>query len=115
MDTFSELIDFDTLVAVRKQAPQVTAIPFDAARLVVRALDEFSRNNNAHQDADGRKYWQAALKEVHEAGQLREDFAMRSVGTSCREIGLTVWRKMDGFYVAWGEKQLEILKKYFKV
>ncbi len=115
MNTFTELMDIDTLVAVRKQAPQITAVPFDAARLVVRALDDYSRLNQAHEDADGKKYWQASLKDVHAAGHLRDDFAMKSVGTSCREIGLTVWRKMDGFYVAWSDEQLKLLKKHFKV
>lgn len=108
----SDLIDLDTYVALVKASPRVTTLPFEKAEMVVDGLKVFSLANQEHWDPDGRQYWAASLKEIHEAGQLGET-AMISVGKICRMLGLTCWRVSDGYHVAFSAAQLQILIEKF--
>lgn len=49
----SDLIDFDTLLAVKKAAPKVTTVPFNIACYVVRAMAEISKSRMANIDSSG--------------------------------------------------------------
>jgi hypothetical protein len=110
-----DLIDPETWLKLRKVAPKVCQMPRDAARAVVSALAGFASSVEPHEDLDGQSYWQAALREIHEAGAMPKDMSMAHVGAACRLMGLVSWREGDGYHVAWSERQLEILGKYFKV
>jgi hypothetical protein len=110
-----ELFDLDTYVALRKAAPRVTVVHFDAAQIVMFLLLDFSRANNGHVDINGKQYWQASLKDIHAQGKLGEAVSINTVGKSCRLMGLETWRKGDGYYVAFSNDQLAILKRLFRV
>lgn len=112
---FRELIDLDTLVQVKKAAPQVSVVPFDLACWVVRGIAEISKLKKGHIDVNGAVYWEISLQELHSACHFTFDVPFRRVGRACREMGLDLFRKMDGYHVAWSVSQLEILKKFFKV
>jgi hypothetical protein len=107
----SELLDLDTWAAVMKSAPKVTGVSYSHALEVVRSLNVLVIVKNGVKDVDGRVYWEATLKEV--ASDCAMD--LKLVGRACREMGLTLWRKSDGYHVAWSSQQLKILVEYFKV
>lgn len=111
---YDDLIDLETLMALRKAAPQVTAVPFDTARALVQGLYALSQAQAAHTDADGRQYWSATLKEIHTGAHLNENTSMALVGKACRGMGLVLWRENDGYHAAYSEAQLRILRDRFK-
>lgn len=113
MAAFSELVSLETLVELKKAAPQVTQVPWDVARMVVQGLRELSVRASAHKDVNGLVYWEATLKDVHAAGRLPEQTSMNLTGKACRSMGLTLWREGDGYHAAWSEAQLSILTRYF--
>lgn len=116
MQTISDLIDLDTLVAVKKAAPKVTQVPFDRAQLVVTALERFANAEQPSKDIEGHKYWSASLKNMTAVAGLEENIATcKQFGTAYRTMGLSMWREGDGYHVAWSEPQLKLLKEYFKV
>jgi hypothetical protein len=115
MAAFSELVDLETQVLLKKAAPQVMQVPWDTAQMVVRGLQFLSLKQHAHKDAHERVYWEETLKNVSRAGKLPEETSMMLVGKICRSMGLTLWREADGYHAAWSEAQLTILKKYFGV
>ena len=108
-----ELIDLDTYYELKSAAPQVMSIPVDAARWLVKAMDELSKASKPHEDLNGQSYWEAALRDLMEIVNLSDEFSNNQVGHACRNIGLTCWRKADGYHVAWSEAQLKILRKHF--
>lgn len=111
-----ELVDFDILVAVKKAAPKVTQVPFDRAQMAAQALLLIASAEEPNKDIDGQKYWSAPLKDlVAVVGLGSGAVTSRQFGTAYRMMGLSGWRQMDGFYVAWSEPQLKLLKKYFKL
>jgi hypothetical protein len=110
----TDLLSLEMLVELRKAAPQVTQVPWDAARMVVQGMRELSLGQEAHKDFNGRQYWAATLKEIHAAGRLPEATTMALVGKACRSMGLSLWREMDGYHAAWSDGQLSILAGYFK-
>lgn len=110
-----ELLDFDTLVEVKKAAPQVTVVPFDLACWVVRGMVEFSGENKASVDRQGQIYWTTTVKSLHEFCQFDFEVSLNTVGRTLKAMGLESWRKMDGFHIAWSQAQLEILKSHFKI
>jgi hypothetical protein len=108
----SELLDLDTWAAVMKSAPKVTGVSYGHALEVVKSLNVLSViGKSGMKDVDGRVYWEATLKEV--ASDCGMD--LKLVGRACREMGLTLWRKSDGYHVAWSSQQLKILVEYFKI
>lgn len=109
----NELIDVDTWAQLRKAAPKVTAVPFDAAQAGVRALGTWLRTRKANSDLDGRKYWEATLKDLIAVSELA--ITPAAMGRIVRTMGLVTWREFDGYHAAWSEEQFRILKKYFKV
>lgn len=112
--SFSELLDLDTLVKVKKAAPTVTVVPFDIACLVVRTMTEYAKTVKANIDQNSQLYWQVRVKDLHEFGKFDEEISLNSVGRALKAMGLESWRKMDGFHVAWSMAQLDILHKHFK-
>lgn len=111
--SYSQLLDLDTLVAVKKAAPTVTNVPFDVACHVVRAMAEYTKTTSPHIDQNSQIYWQASVKEVT-ALVAKGAYTFPQVGRALKSMGIESWRKMDGFYVAWSLTQLEILQKHFK-
>lgn len=116
MNPTSELFDARTQMALREAAPQVTSVPWDLARKVVKGLEAHGDKTAAHKDPNGKIYWEASLKEIRDAGEIGDDLAVSniSIGRACKVMGLTGWRESNGFHVAWSKDQLDILKKYFK-
>jgi hypothetical protein len=111
----SDLLDLETLVKVRKAAPQVTVVPFDLACWVVRGMARFSNENKANVDPQGQIYWTTTVKSLHTYCQFEFEVALGTVGRALKAMGLESWRKMDGFHIAWSQAQLEILQGHFKV
>ena len=112
--SYSQLIDLDMLVQVKKAAPSVTNVPFDIACHVVRAMGEFSKATKANIDKNSQLYWQTRVKDLREFSNLEIEISLTSFGRALKAMGLESWRKMDGFHVAWSLAQLEILQKHFK-
>lgn len=111
MFTEITLLDLDTLMAVKKAAPRVTGVSFGQAQECVKALRQLSDATGLLNDGEGHTYWNATLKAVVELNGLD----VKLVGRACREMGLTLWRKSDGYHVAWSRQQLDILNKFFKL
>ncbi len=111
----ADLLDLDTLIAMKVSAPKVTQVPFDRAQASVEALVKFSAMNVPYEDFDGQRYWKAFLKELLIVAGFPENVISMHLGRAYRQMGLTSWRELEGYRVAWSETQLMILKKYFKV
>ena len=111
----NELLDLETLVKVRKAAPQVTVVPFDLACWVVRGMAGFSDKNKASVDPQGQIYWTTTVKSLHQFCEFDFEVSLNTVGRTLKSMGLESWRKMDGFHIAWSRVQLEILQAHFKV
>ena len=111
----NELLDLDTLVKVRKAAPQVTVVPFDLACWVVRGMARFSKENRASVDPQGQIYWTTTVKSLHGFCQIDVEATLGTLGRTLKAMGLESWRKTDGFHIAWSQAQLEILQGHFKV
>lgn len=110
----NNLLELDVLVEMKKAAPVVTAVPFDVAKAVVGTLDRFAEQNDANTDQYGATYWQTTVKALHKMGPFDPGtISLNIVGRTLRQLGLESWRKADGFHVAWSQKQLDILKRYF--
>lgn len=108
----SDLLDMNTRAALMMAAPKVTAIPFDAAKAGVKALSQYMQSGEKHTDLDGKKYWEASLKDLlNESSLIMEP---KTLGQILRALGLILWREGDGYHVAWSEEQFKILRKYFK-
>ncbi len=110
----ADLLDLDTLVQVKKAAPQVTVVPFDLACWVVRGMDAFTKENKGSIDQYGKVYWESKVSLLHPYCHFDCEVSFQKLGRACKGMGLESWRKMDGFHVAWSLEQLDILKKYFK-
>jgi hypothetical protein len=108
----SDLLDMDTRARLMQASPKVTAIPFDAAQAGVKALRQYMQTGESHTDLDGKKYWEALLKDILDESSLITEPKM--LGQIMRTLGLILWREMDGTHVAWSEEQYKILRKYFK-
>jgi hypothetical protein len=110
------LLDLETMYAIKKAAPQITSVAFDLAGWVVCGLDALSKVEKLSMDLNKTGYWQATVKDIHKACRFDEamNVSLNLVGRALKEMGLESWRKGDGFHVAWSENQLAILKNYFK-
>jgi hypothetical protein len=106
----NELLDLDTFMALRKAAPKVTGVSYGHALEVVKVLKQVSELFAASEDGDGHAYWQNKLRLIAEHSGIE----LKVAGRACREFGLTLWRKFDGYHVAWSREQLDILVQYFK-
>lgn len=117
MNPTTELFDPKTQMELRQAAPQVTNVPWDLARKVVKGLEAHGEKTTPHKDPSGKIYWEASLKEIREAGEIgsEETLSNNRIGRACKIMGLTGWRETDGYHVAWSKDQLDILKKYFKL
>ena len=102
----NELLDLETLVEVKKAAPQVT---------VVRGMAKFSGEIKASVDRQGQTYWTATMKSLHAFCEFDFEVSLNLVGRTLKALGLESWRKMDGFHIAWSQAQLDILQAHFKV
>ena len=111
----NELLDLETLVKVRKAAPQVTKVPFDLACWAVRGMLKFSQENQATVDPQGQTYWTTTVKSLHGYCQFDFEVILGTLGRTLKALGLESWRKTDGFHIAWSQAQLEILQGHFKV
>lgn len=107
-----DLLDFDTLAAVKRAAANVTAVPFGAAKQVVEALKNLGNDYRLSVDDENRRYWVASVKDI--SGLIKDDrITNADIGRALKSLGLETWRKTDGFHVAWSADQLDILKRYF--
>ena len=114
MNSFSDLLDVDTWARLVKAAPKVTVVPADAARMAVKALSAWMTDHASHTDLEGKRYWEASLKELIEVDHIA-GVIPNALGRALRAMGLTLWREGDGYHAAWSDEQFKILKKYFKV
>jgi FAD/FMN-containing dehydrogenase len=108
----SELLDLDTWTAVKKSAPKVTGVSWGHACEVVKSMQMVAGDESSAYDGNGQVYWQTTLK--HLALEI-EGLDLKGIGRACRELGLTLWRKSDGYHVAWSLQQMAVLIKYFKL
>jgi hypothetical protein len=110
---YSDLLDVDTWAQVKKLAPKVTEVPYDVAVLAVEILEQYMSNETVHTDLNGKKFFEASLKKLIEMSQF--EYAPAYLGRALRSMGLTLFRKADGYHAAWSAEQFEILKKYLKI
>ncbi len=111
----NELLDLETLVKVKRAAPQVTVVPFDLACWVVRGMAKFSEENKGTVDPQGQVYWTTTVKSLHEYCRFDFEVSLNTLGRTLKALGLESWRKMDGFHIAWSWAQFEILRSHFKI
>ncbi len=110
----NDLLDLDTLVAVKKAAPQVTVVPFDLAREVVNGMCNYSQGHIANDDPQGMKFWTTTVKSLSEECNFEVQVTLGIIGRTLKAMGIESWRKTDGFHIAWSQAQLDILVKHFK-
>ena len=108
---FNDLIDLETLIAVKRAAPQVTETPPREARMIITGLQALETENIAEQriGMDDKPYFEAWLAEIQV--YLPEALTPKRAGLICRAMGLTLYRRNQGMRIAWTPKQLEILRK----
>ena len=106
-----ELIDLETLVEIKRAAPQVTETPPREARLILSALEAtMVEATESHIGMDDRPYFEAWLSDVQE--YLPEALTPKRTGLLCRAMGLTLFRQNKGMRIAWTQEQISILRKY---
>jgi hypothetical protein len=106
-----ELIDLETLVEIKKVAPQVTETPPKEARLILAVLDgDTSEFSTRHIGMDDRPYFEAWLSDIQE--YLPEALTPKRAGLLCRAMGLTLFRQNKGMRIAWTQPQIDILRGY---
>jgi len=113
MSNSPSLLDLETEFELRRLAPKVGEYtPHDARDLIV-TLKAYSLHNPQKIGLDEQPYYQAFLQELMLG--LPENLTPKRAGALCRALCLTMHRQGPGFVVAWNEKQLEILEKYFQI
>jgi len=113
MSNSPSLLDLETEFELRRLAPKVGEYtPHDARDLII-TLRMFSTNSNARIGLDDLQYYRAFLQDLME--DLPDNLTPKRAGAVCRALCLTIHRQGPGFVVAWNEKQLEILEKYFQI
>jgi hypothetical protein len=109
-----QLLDLETLARLAKAAPKVVEEYWVVAKKFVEALTNHSTPDREHDGMDGRRYWLVLLAMLAETLPV-EDKTDRRTGQLCRQLGLIMWRRRDGYWVAWNREQLDILRSYFKL
>lgn len=108
--SFNDLIDLETLIAVKRAAPQVTETPPYEARLILSALEaHMAAADEPRIGMDDKPYFEAWLADIQY--QLPAALTPKRTGLICRAMGLTLYRRNQGMRIAWTPKQLEILRK----
>lgn len=114
----NELIDLETLVEIKKVAPQVTETPPEEARLILAVLEtcfnEMAEQHigiaERHIGMDDRPYFEAWLSDIQE--YLPKALTPKRTGLLCRAMGLTLYRQNKGMRIAWTQPQIVILRSY---
>jgi hypothetical protein len=107
-----DLMDIETYARVKVLSPKPTETPPVLARMILKIMQAFSLDEYQRAGMDDRKYWQVELREFWEQ---MSPATPRKIGSTCRAMGLKLWRVRRGYLVAWNRNQLEILKEYFHV
>ncbi len=113
MSNSPSLLDLETEFELRRLAPKVgECTPRDARELII-TLKMFSTNEYARIGMDDRPYYQAFLQDL--MPELPDSLTPKRAGALCRALCLNMRRLGPGFVVAWNDKQVDILERYFRV
>ncbi len=108
----NELIDLNTLIAIKKATPTVTGVSYGHAKAIIEAMVRFVQTPQpGMDDGNGQTYWETSVKILSSESGIK----IALVGRACREMGLMMIRKGAGYYVAFSKEQLSILTKYFNL
>jgi len=106
------ILEMSITLELEKAAPRVTIPGHDVYLSIVKALGIWASSHKPQVDSLGITYWRASLADLLELTGIH-DLASKVAGNICRNFCLVMKRENDGYYVAWSEKQLNILKKSF--
>lgn len=108
----NEILDLDTLMAVKKASPKVTGVSYGHTKAVFETILKITREPRpGMDDGNGQTYWESTVKEIC----VKSGVEIKLIGRACREMGLTMWRRGEGYHVAWSSQQLSILISFFKI
>ena len=109
-----QLLDYETLAKLERAAPKVVEDYWLVAKKLVETLTAHSTPDRVQVGMDNRPFWLIMLAVLAKALPVA-DKTDRMVGKLCRQLGMVMWRKRDGYWVAWNVEQLDILREYFKL
>ena len=109
MDT--RLVGWDVLARLEACAPRVGSSSPEVARMILKLLSFEAESREEEKDMDHNLFWSIDLSDVSD--QLPPTISPKIVGSVCRSMGLFLWRKNSGYFLAWNKEQLNILLKYF--
>jgi hypothetical protein len=109
MDT--QLVGYEVLARLEKCAPRVGGSNVEVAEYILDILKDNSRSENEQTDMDINPFWALDLSEIW--AQMPPTISSKQIGLTCRSMGLYLWRKNSGYFVAWNKEQLNILLEYF--
>jgi hypothetical protein len=108
----AQFMNASVLAQLEDAAPQVLSPSYDVHLAVVKALAMWaSANPLAGKDVNSTSYWYCSLQELAPLTGMQP--TMIAMGSCCRHFCLVMRREGDGWHVAFGEKQLEILRREF--
>lgn len=109
---YSRLLDTEAFAQVVGAAPDLAEPPVTEARMILQALQKLSLELTPQVGMDGKPYWMNLLAELP---GLPESLSPHRRGRLCREMGLVMYRRNNGYCVAWNGEQLALLLKFFQV
>lgn len=108
---YSKLFDNETMSRVIAAAPVVaTPSALTASQVLVVLQKETMETTNAKMRANlgaDRSYFFMPVQAI--ANALGDGVTPKAVGSIIHQMGLQVYRRTEGYYVAWNEKQIEII------
>lgn len=111
---YSRVLDQQTFAAVIAAAPQVIdSSELIARRIVVVMAKELAVLQKAHAVEGQETYLEMSVKTL--VGLIDGALTPKLVGAVARDMGLRTTRKLDGYYVQWNKRQVEILREYLGV
>lgn len=102
-----QLIDPQTLADMWRCRPQPVDVQPVEASDIVKALVALSDEAHRQMGANWEYFFQAAMAEVLQASGSRA--TPKRLGTALRAMGLMLWRRNQGYFVAWNAAQVRIL------
>jgi hypothetical protein len=111
MDT--RLVGYEVLARLEKCAPRVGSAGPEVAREILKILLLNTLAEKCKSDLDGKPFWSIDLTDI--CIQMPPTVSPKIVGSVCRSMGLYLWRRNSGYFLAWNKSQLEILLDYFQI
>jgi len=107
------LVGYAVLARLEKCAPRVGSSSLAVAIEIMNILEEESIPSNEQPDMDHKPFWQIDLTVI--CDQMPPTVSPKIVGLVCRGMGLYLWRRNSGMFIAWNKEQFEILSDYFLI